>query len=314
MQFGKFSPRKNASRQSLAALEEHFYLSQLRDKNPLSREYLHDLLVEYQICEDDRRYKQIRKIIIESHLRIVIAICTEYHQRNPQHDFFDLVQEGNLGMLKALGKYDPHNESKASFSTYCVWWIRARINNFLIQNKKLVRIGTTQSQRKIYHNYHKTLHKRMGDWEGESLEIVNRDVAKTLGVDYHVMMDTVRRMKPGSEIGFNSPTNRNNTLPLSETLEVFSPNPEQCVVSKQHHLQLQDFCSDFRDSLVSERHLYIWDHRLVSDEPLTLDAIGKKFGVTRERARQLEAEVVKYFKKAVLKKPELIPFPHRMSA
>lgn len=221
--------------------------------------------------------------LVTSHLRLVVRIAMDF-QRRWMQNVLDLVQEGNVGLMRAVQKFDP--EKGIKFSYYAAFWIKAYILKFIMDNWRLVKIGTTQTQRKLFYNLGK---------ERQRLTALGYDpttsaLSESLGVSQEDITQMDMRMAKGDmsldvTLGDDTSATRLDFLPaLGPGVEERLAESEMAGLIERHVQTLLPALSD------KERD--ILESRLLSDEPATLREIGEKYGVTRERVRQLEARLL----------------------
>ncbi len=261
------------------------YLAELRKYPLLSRKEEEELAVQYYETGDSKA----AEILVTSNLRFVVKIAAEYSKFGNR--MIDLIQEGNMGLMHAVREFNPYKGVR--LITYAVWWIRGYIQEYLMRQHSLVRIGTTQAQKKLFYNLKK---------ETEALEAAGFDVTPALlsskiGVseeDVHLMSQ--RLAQP--DLSLNQPfeeggENRNSYLDFQvDSNEV--PVDERIGALENLEL-LKKRIEEIRPQL-NERELYLLDQRILSDVPMTLQEIGAKYGVTREAVRQMEARLVEKIK------------------
>ena len=224
--------------------------------------------------------------LINSNLRLVVKIALEY--QSTRVSLLDLIQEGNVGLMQAVKKFD-HTRA-IRLSTYAQFWIRAYILKYLMDNYKLVKVGTTQAQRKLFYN----LKKEKERMQQQGITPTAEKLAKRLDVRERDITEMETRLS-GREISLNAPVSDDSgsLMDLLPSKQKTADNLyEQQHVSKHLSSRLSDFRRQLRG-----RDVEIWDRRLVNEEPMTLQQLGDLFGVSRERARQLEARVVKNLSK-----------------
>lgn len=255
------------------------YVQESRRFPLLSREEEHELavkLVEHGDMDAARK-------LIESNLRLVVKIAYEY--RRAYRNMMDLIQEGNIGLMQAVKRYDPYRGVK--LSSYAAWWIRAYMLRFILNNWRMVKIGTTQAQRKLFFN----LSKEKARLSAMGIEPTHAEIAKRLNVDEKEVIEMDRRLSRGdasldasvSETD-GKPTTRMDLLPAT------SAGPDVAAEATELQEIVRERLDEFRKTL-SGKDIAIFDKRLVADDPMTLQQLGDQFGVSRERVRQLEARL-----------------------
>ncbi len=260
------------------------YMAEVARHPVLSREEEHQLAVRYYRTGD----VQAAYRLVASNLRLVVKIAHEY--RRAAFQLLDLVQEGNIGLMQAVQKYDPFKGVK--LSTYAAWWIRAYIIRFLMDNWRLVKLGTTQAQRKLFFNLSKEREKLLA----RGVEPTPRLLAKNLQVEEKDVEEMSMRM--GSEdLSLDAPARADDDSAQARVDRLAAPAP-----AADEHLGDEELRRLFRDKLeafartvTDERERAIFEQRLLPPdgvEPLTLQEIGARFELTRERARQIEARLI----------------------
>lgn len=258
------------------------YMAEVRRHPLLTREEEHQLAVRWVEHGDQEAAKKL----VTSNLRLVVKIANEY--RRGYQNLLDLVQEGNVGLLKAVQKYDPYRGVK--LSTYAGWWIRAYVLKHILNNWRLVKIGTTQNQRKLFFN----LRKQRDALIRAGVDPTAENIAKGLDVSEEEVVEMQKRMA-APDASLNAPlgTDDEGGVPRTrlDMLEDDTEDPEDEVSSKQFKRLLYDKLRTFGATLEG-REAEIFSERLVADEPVTLQELGDRWGVSRERARQVEKRMV----------------------
>jgi RNA polymerase sigma-32 factor len=221
--------------------------------------------------------------LVTANLRLVVKLAYEY--RRACRNVMDLIQEGNIGLMQAVKRYDPYRGVK--LSSYAAWWIRAYMLRYVLNNWRLVKLGTTQAQRKLFFN----LNKEKAKLSAMGIEPSHAEIAKRLDVDEKDVVEMDRRLA-SSDASLDTPigdadgkqTSRMDLLPAT------SAGPDQLTESFQLQELLREHLEDFKTTLAG-KDLLIFERRLVADEPVTLQELGEQFGVSRERVRQLEARI-----------------------
>jgi RNA polymerase sigma-32 factor len=243
----------------------------------MTREEEHLCALEYV----KTRSPVVASRLIAANMRLVVKIAYSY--RRPQYDIADLVQEGNLGLLHGVVKYDPNRGIR--LCSYAAWWIRAYILKYTLDNWRLVKAGTTETQRRLFFS----LRKRRSELERRGIEASSQNLAAALNVnekDVAIMLERIG----GAETSLDAPRGPpGHEVPsLMDTLgDAPSLQPDVRLENADFVWRLQGRLKAFGDTLVG-RELAIFRRRLLSDEPETLAALALDFGVSRERARQIE--------------------------
>ena len=222
--------------------------------------------------------------LIVSNLRFVVKIAHEY--RSYGFGLADLIQEGNVGLIHAVKKFDPYKGYR--LISYAVWWIRAYIQNYLIKSWSLVKIGTTQAQRKLFFKLSQT--KK----ELETLSKKNPEfgeIATSLGVKGSEVAEMDLRM--GSrDVSLNEFINDDGDSSHIDFLTYKGEDQESSLIKNEEmSLAQRDIAGALTN--LSERESYIILNRIMSDDPKTLQEIGTKYNISRERARQIEKQALK---------------------
>lgn len=257
------------------------YLSEVSKYPVLSRDE------ELEIATKVYKYKDkeaAQKLII-SNLKLVVKISLEYY--NTYLNILDLIQEGNVGLLHAVKKYNPYKGTK--FSTYASFWIRAYILKYIMDSWSLVKIGTTQSQRKLFYRLNKEKQKleALGVFPAPQL------LASTLDVKEGDIENMEKRLSY-TDVSLESPIHDESDDTVMDMIKT-GDDVEEIVAEKEKSILLSERINLFKTTL-NEKELYVFENRIMSEEPLTLQDIGAKFNISRERVRQIENRVIKKFK------------------
>jgi len=200
----------------------------------------------------------------------------------------DLVQEGNIGLMQAVKRYDPYRGVK--LSSYAAWWIRAYILRFILNNWRLVKLGTTQAQRKLFFN----LRKKRAELQAMGVDPTNAEIAKHLNVPESDVAEMDVRLAQ-SEKSLDAPVGDADGRAIAKVdmMPAAGAGPETQMADEELQSLLKDKLAEFRKTLAGkEKDVAIFDMRLVADDPLTLQDLGDKFGISRERVRQLEQRLL----------------------
>ncbi len=253
------------------------YLWEVRKFPLLTREEEKTLARKWR--EEKDRNAALRLVV--SNLRLVVKIAFEYQRA--YSNLLDLIQEGNLGLMQAVKRYDPYRGVK--LSSYASWWIRAYILKFLIDNWSLVKIGTTQAQRKLFFR----LKKEKGRLEAMGFDPGPKLLAGALNVTKEEVSEMDQRLE-GGDLSLNAPLEENgrhtymDILPAGDTLE-------KTVADTQFNEILGKKIDEFTQAL-RPKEAFLLKNRLLADEPVTLQEAGDQLNISRERARQIEKKVV----------------------
>lgn len=257
------------------------YMSELRHHAPISREEEHELAVRWT---EEGDVQAARRLVL-ANLRLVVKIAMEY--RRAWTNTLDLIQEGNVGLMEAVQRYDPYQGVK--LSSYAVYWIRAYILKYILDNMRSVRLGTTRAQRKLFFR----LNKEKRQLERQGYEVTPKLIAERLDVSE----DDVRSMEHSlavPDLSMDAPVARDDSGSAThgDFFAAGGDSAEQNVGQAEMMRVFMDHVAEFADSL-EPRDRRILDERVLADEPRTLADMGEEFGVSRERVRQLEARLVK---------------------
>ena len=227
--------------------------------------------------------------LVTANLRLVVKIAFEFARASK--NVLDLIQEGNVGLMEAVKNFDPYRGIR--FPSYAVWWVRAYIYRYLINNSRLVKIGTTQAQRKLFFN----LRKETERLEAQGFTAQPRLLAQRMGVKESEVREMQERMAQ-SEVSLDQPAGPDDESSLMDSLADASPNPEERAASDELRNFARTQVAEFERTL-DGKELEIFRRRLLSEEPPTLQEMGGEFGLSRERVRQIESRLKRRFKEFV---------------
>ena len=258
------------------------YFEKIKRFPILSETEEQNLLVEFK----QKGNLQAAQKLITSHLRLAAKIALTY--RSYGLPLADLVSEANIGLMQAVKKFDL--SKKVRLSTYAIWWIRAAINDFILRSWSLVKIGTVAAQKKLFYNLSK-IKARLGIYENTALSPENvKSIAKELVVDEKDVVEMDQRLHADTslnvEIGDDQGQERMNLLVDARE------NIEQKLAVRQENAYKQKVLNKCLAKL-SEREQYIIKNRMLTETPMTLEELGAKFEVSRERIRQIEAKALR---------------------
>ncbi|QJB56250.1 RNA polymerase factor sigma-32 [Pseudodesulfovibrio sp. zrk46] len=265
---------------------------EVRIRDPLQM-YLKEI-ARFPMLEPDEEYALAKRVqdendqdaafkLVSSHLRLVVKIAMDF-QRRWMQNALDLVQEGNVGLLKAVTKFDP--EKGIKFSYYAAFWIKAYILKYIMDNWRMVKVGTTQTQRKLFYN----LNKERQRLQAMGFDPTTEALSKSLGVSESEIEEMDQRLSK-NDMSLNTPLGEDSDATRMDFLPSLGPGVEDTLASDQIVDLLLENIKKIRPSL-NEKEVAILDERLLSDDPITLREIGEQFGVTRERVRQIEARLL----------------------
>lgn len=232
--------------------------------------------------------------LITSNLRFVVKVAAEY--RNYGLKMLDLVQEGNIGLMLAVRKFNPYRGFR--LITYAVWWIRAQIQSYIVSSWSLLKIGTTQAQRKLFFKLKqaRNLIRRMSDGVDDLSA-----TALSLSVAESDVEEMEQRML--GEVSLDAELTAGESGTLLDGLVDERPNQEHQLADLQEQQVLSQLVAEAVSNL-SEKEQYVVKQRITADDPMTLQEIAGHFGVSRERVRQIEENALRKMKKLLMEKME----------
>lgn len=260
----------------------------------LSREEEHQLAVLWRGTGNQQALDKLTT----AHMRLVIAIAARF--RNYGLPAQDLVQEGHVGLLEAAARFDPEREVR--FSTYATWWIRASIQDFVLRNWSIVRGGTSSAQKALFFNLRRLRMRIAQRMENEPDLDVHAEIAAAVGVQRADVVTMEARLS-GPDMSLNAPVSDEDSSSVSrgDFFADMAPLPDEVVGDsidgERRHEWLQSALT-----VLSERELRILRERRLSDEGETLEALGTKLGISKERVRQIENRALEKLKKALIER------------
>ncbi len=260
----------------------------------LGPEHERDLAIRWRDDHDERALHELTS----AYMRLVISMAARF--RNYGLPMSDLVQEGNIGLMQAAARFDPEREVR--FSTYAAWWIRSAIQDFVLRNWSIVRTGTTAAQKSLFFNLRR-LRALISDTGEAMMTRENRDyVATKLGVSERDVEQMASRL---------SSSDRSLNAPMSEGIDgggewqdMLADGrilPDEDVMERHDTQRRSQWIGEALKSLNPRELIIIQERRLV-DEGATLEALGRKMGVSKERVRQIEHQAMKKLKAALIKR------------
>ena len=256
------------------------YLSEVSRYQVLNREE------EREIAEKMHRFKDpgsAQKLVV-SNLKLVVKIALEYY--NSYLNVLDLIQEGNVGLVHAVKKYNPYKGTR--FSTYASFWIRAYILKHIMDSWSIVKVGTTQGQRKLFYR----LNKEKKKLEEAGIVPAPQAIASCLDVKVAEVEEMEKRLS-SPDISLEFPLYDQSEETYADLMRS-DDNIEEEVASKENREILARKVAEFKTTL-NDKELFIFNHRTMAEEPSTLQQIGLRFCISRERVRQIEHRVMKKF-------------------
>ena len=222
--------------------------------------------------------------LVTSHLRLVAKIASGY--RGYGLPLSDLISEGNIGMMHAVKRFEP--EKGFRLATYAMWWIKASIQEYILRSWSLVKIGTTAAQKKLFFNLKKIKSKISAIEDGDLTPDQVDKIATELSVPHKEVISMNRRIS-GSDYSLNSPVTDDSSGEWQDWLEDDTQNQEASFADTEEYLIKKNILSDSLEYL-NERERDIISERQLSENPLTLEELSNRYGVSRERIRQIEAK------------------------
>jgi RNA polymerase sigma-32 factor len=260
------------------------YLYEISRFHSLSREEEHELAVRYYETGD----REAAYRLITSNLKLVVKIAMIY--RKVYRNLLDLIQEGNIGLLQALKRFDPFRGTR--LPTYAAWWIKAYIIKFLLDNTRLVRIGTTNERRRILMN----LQRERRELEAKGITPTTQLLAQNLGVEESDLRDVEMGMA-SPEISLDAPIGgADSSLRYADSLYALEESIDDKIAKGEFRELLQSKFAEF-EKTISERERIILKQRLIAEEPETLQQIADRYGISREAVRVAEKKLTAKLKK-----------------
>jgi RNA polymerase sigma-32 factor len=268
------------------------YLVQINQFPLLTKEQEFKLAVRYRKHTDIEAAQKL----ITSNLRFVVKVAFEYKSYGVK--LLDLIQEGNIGLMMAVKKFDPYKGYR--FISYAIWWIRAYIQNFITKTWSLVKIGTTQAQKKLFYKIGKIRKALESNGEDEKkYELLAQD----LDVAKEDIIEMEQRMA-ARDLSLDAPFDEGQELTHLDLLKEESLNQEE-VFAQDEEKKIREHEVQNAMKRLNEKEVYVIKNRIMADEPLTLQQIGDHLKLSRERVRQIESEALKKLKKEFSTRLEL---------
>jgi RNA polymerase sigma-32 factor len=260
------------------------YLLEIKNYRLLTREEE----LELAVLVREKKDKNAAYRLVTSNLRLVVKIAMDFH-RYWTKSLLDLIQEGNVGLLQAVRKFDPYRGIK--FSYYASFWIKAYMLKFIMENWKLVKIGTTQTQRKLFFN----LAKERDRLISQGFDPEPRLLAERLDVKVKEVEEMSQRLG-GGEVSLNAPVGDDGKEAYGSFLPDSTVSVDEQISDQENRRLLAEKLQEYRSRL-SGKELDIYDNRIMAENPMTLQELGDKYKISRERARQIQERIIKNIKK-----------------
>jgi len=268
------------------------YLVQINKFPLLSQEEEFKLAVRYRKHDDIEAAHKL----ITSNLKFVVKVAFEYKSYGVK--LLDLIQEGNIGLMMAVKKFNPYKGYR--FISYAIWWIRAYIQNFIIKTWSLVKIGTTQAQKKLFYKIGKVRKALESNGENEKKYDL---LAHDLDVTKEDIMEMEQRMS-SRDLSLDAPFDESQELTHLELLKEESPNQEEAIAQEEEK-KIREHEVQNAMKRLNEKEVYVLQNRIMAEEPLTLQQIGDHLKLSRERVRQIESEALNKLKREFGTRPEV---------
>lgn len=274
------------------------YLREISRYHPLSRSEEREVAFRYYKNKDI----EAARTLVVSNLWLVVKIAREYEAA--ARNILDLIQEGNIGLMEAVKNFDPFKDVR--FPSYAVWWIRAYIIRYVIANWRLVKLGTTQAQRKLFFN----LKKEKDKLEREGFAPMPKLLAEKLNVKESEVIEMEQRLGGSSEVSVDAPLpSGDGETSLLSLLPNQDQSPEEIISRQQLEEQLRDGLKEFAATL-NEKERAIFQERMLGDDKATLQDMAAQFALSKERIRQIENRLRERLKEFLLQKlgPDIATF------
>lgn len=253
------------------------YLAEIRRFEPLSREREHEVAVDYFKTKSP----EAARTLVYGSLWLVVKIARDYER--VARNVLDLIQEGNIGLMEAVQNFDPYRGVR--FPSYAVWWIRAYIIRYIIANWRLVKIGTTQAQRKLFFN----LKKESERLEREGIYPSTKLLADRLNVREGDVIEMSQRLG-GPDVSVDAPLGEESDANLLSVIPSGDESMEESLAKKQLHGALKEALDEFTQTLkVNEQTIF--KGRVLDEDKRTLQEISDELSISKERVRQIENKV-----------------------
>ncbi len=282
----KLRPKESLSKSSHALVTQDpiaLYLQEIRKYPLLTREQEQEVAKKYFDTKDP----EAAQMLVTSNLRFVVKIAAEYSKFGGR--MIDLIQEGNIGLLHAVKEFNPYKGVR--LITYAVWWIRGYIQEYLMKQYSLVKIGTTQNQKKLFYRLQKEK-QALDQWSDQG---DYKRLSKKLGADEIEVRQMAERLS-GRDLSLDiSVDDRSGASHFLEFQKSSELAPDEQLGQAEQIFLLNKSIDELRPELTEKENILL-NERMLSDEPLTLQQIADKYGITREAIRQAEARLLSKIK------------------
>lgn len=281
-------PKENKRRKNLLPAHTtslHRYLVEISNNPVLSRKEEYELAMKFK---NDGDLDAARKLVT-SNLKFVVSVANEY--RNYGFNTMDIIQEGNVGLMRAVKGFDPTKGYR--LISYAVWWIKAYMQNYIIRSWSLVKLGTTQAQRKLFYKLRSAKNEMELGKDNLSAEDY-KELADKLNVSDRAVIEMDQRMG-GKDLSLDAEITSDNDLSHLDFLADSKENQEELLTKSEEQKMVRDGMADALQTL-KDRERYIIEERVLAENPKTLEELGTKFNISRERVRQIESAALKKIK------------------
>lgn len=263
------------------------YLTKIRNYPVLTKEKEHELAVQYYEHGD----RDAAELLVRSNLKFVVKIAMEYSKFGAK--LIDIIQEGNVGLMHALKEYNPYKGVK--LISYAVWWIRGYIQDYMMKQQSLVKIGTNQKQRKLFYQLEKENSKILR----EGLDSTPLLLSQRLDVTEKDVLDMQQRLGH-KDLSLDQTLNSDSDSSWLEQQTDETSEPMDDLIIQAEQLELLKDKIEVLKTELNPKEIQLLEDRILNDSPVTLKSLGDEWGVTREAARQTEARLIEKIKKAFL--------------
>lgn len=268
------------------------YIWEVNQYPLLSKEEEECLICKYKETNDVEAAKKL----LMAHLRLVVRISFEYYNQY-YVSLFDLIQEGNLGLITAIKKFDP--TKKVRFATYAQWWIKAYILKYLMDNYSIIRIGHSRAEKRLFYSLKKAKEKLIeAGYDPDN----TKKLAEYMREDEKDVIEMNQRLTQGV-VSLDQPISHDSPNNIANIIQADGVDLEKQLIEKDLDEKLQGKFAEFSKSL-NDKEMVIWQKRLLAEKPESLQKIGDRFNISRERVRQIEERLTKRLKEYLAKQED----------
>lgn len=265
------------------------YMKQAMKAPMLEQDHELDLATRWRENEDEAALHELTT----AYMRLVISMASKF--RHYGLPLPDLVQEGNVGLMQAAARFEPSREVR--FSTYASWWIRSSIQDFVLRNWSIVRTGTTSAQKSLFFNLRRLRAKIDDTGDGIMTQKNKQWVSEHLGVPMRDVENMASRLS-ATDRSLNAPMNVDGDAQWQDLLPDESASPDQEVMESRDAERRKEWIAEALESLNARETLIIRKRRLAEDT-MTLEALGRELGISKERVRQIEHKALLKLRKSL---------------